>query len=129
MKKISITLKKHSAMKTFDLDNHMIYGSQPEGELLYGITRCPICLDYFDEFGIEVLNPRHSELGTECEECKAYGVYISLTSQDCESFENLYNLQRHYPEYIAKFWVWMAETLKVEIHIAKRVITLIEEDK
>ena len=90
---------------------------------------CPTCSIMYDDFGFEVVNPDNWEkMNQSCDECRSMEIYYKLTHQDCESFINLYNLQRHYPEYIAKFWVWMAETLKVEIHIAKRIITLIESE-
>ena len=93
--------------------------------------RCPICGDCFDDLGNLIENPEDWEPSKEfCDTCKAADIYEALTRLNCESYYNMYNFYKgNSKDQMPKFWVWMATSLKTEIHIAKMVMILIIDDQ
>ena len=111
-----------------------IYGNdtiQDEVRLPDVPYKCPICGDCFDEFGNIMEDPTDWEDSKEfCDTCKAADIYEVLTRLNCESYYNMYNFYKgNSKDQMPKFWVWMATSLKTEIHIAKMVMILIIDDQ
>ena len=89
--------------------------------------KCPLCGDCFDEFGNLIEDPSDWEpMKEECDNCKASELFEELLAEDVESLTYLYNFKKDNGE-LPKFWVYMAEKLDTQIHIAQIIMTEIIE--